>query len=565
MQNTQNQPIWNPSTVAGFSFLFTPAFGSYLQASNWKALGQPERAASSKVWLYVSLVVLAVMGVATVLFAGKSAAGNDAVRGVVNLGGFVYFLIWHFASGRHQVRFVKDTFGKQYSKKSMMKPVLAALVCALAYAAVVFGLLMAMHWNDGEDDSPDQRAASASTSAPSNPLSALTSLFSTGPKLDCAADSVKQNIAETYSDQLVKTGIPDLMSAVADNRVKVHVDAIRETSRNSESKNVDCAANLAIDFPNDDLVRATKQGEIFTALMQLRGFAPLSSPTFQAAVTYQVAVPADAAEKKQGLIVAMTTDEDAAVDRQLRTYATYYEVLSLVTPDITASSTNATPWGKDFKDSAIQSCSKSLGVERCTCRMNALEKVVSDKEMGRISFTMQDSPIFAIRYVNFQKLVTALGQQCPTTQSLASILGDDGAASANAAPVTVENAATPVSDTAPQSAPQAVSAQSQPSQQDQGTATMKPAPAQSSQPAIVASFDCSKAASKIEKLICSSSQTADADRRLTAVYRAAVSKSTDQAALKQQQRDWLKERNACDDSACLLKVTAARIQALSAM
>lgn len=37
-------------------------------------------------------------------------------------------------------------------------------------------------------------------------------------------------------------------------------------------------------------------------------------------------------------------------------------------------------------------------------------------------------------------------------------------------------------------------------------------------PVIRASFDCSKAASKIEKLICSTPQTADEDARLALVY-----------------------------------------------
>src|ERR1700676_3437585 len=105
MQNNQNQPIWNPSTVAGLSVLLTPAFGSYLHASNWRSLGQPERAASSKVWFYVSLLVLAAMAVVTVAFAGRAAAGNEAIRGIVNGGGFVYWLVWYFASGRHQVGF----------------------------------------------------------------------------------------------------------------------------------------------------------------------------------------------------------------------------------------------------------------------------------------------------------------------------------------------------------------------------------------------------------------------------------------------------------------------------
>ncbi|ANB73892.1 hypothetical protein AYM40_17110 [Paraburkholderia phytofirmans OLGA172] len=81
---------------------------------------------------------------------------------------------------------------------------------------------------------------------------------------------------------------------------------------------------------------------------------------------------------------------------------------------------------------------------------------------------------------------------------------------------------------------------------------------------IVASFDCAKAASDIEKLICSSPETADSDRRLAAAYAAARSKASDQTALKQGQRAWMKqERDVCTDAACLLRVTDARIQTLA--
>ncbi|WP_175852469.1 lysozyme inhibitor LprI family protein [Burkholderia cepacia] len=82
---------------------------------------------------------------------------------------------------------------------------------------------------------------------------------------------------------------------------------------------------------------------------------------------------------------------------------------------------------------------------------------------------------------------------------------------------------------------------------------------------IQASFDCAKAASKIEKLICSTPETADADRRLSAAYSAARAKTTDPARLKDDQRHWLTERNACADAACLLNVTQVRIERLSAM
>lgn len=91
--------------------------------------------------------------------------------------------------------------------------------------------------------------------------------------------------------------------------------------------------------------------------------------------------------------------------------------------------------------------------------------------------------------------------------------------------------------------------------------------AQPEQPvAVVASFDCSQAVSKIEKLICSTPESGDADRRLAVAYSAARAKSNDPNALKADERNWLvNERNACSDTMCLLKVTEARIQKLSVM
>ena len=81
-----------------------------------------------------------------------------------------------------------------------------------------------------------------------------------------------------------------------------------------------------------------------------------------------------------------------------------------------------------------------------------------------------------------------------------------------------------------------------------------------------ASFDCAKASSAIEHLICSTPQAADADLRLASAYSAARAKASDPAALKADQRKWMKdERDACSDAECLVKVTEARINKLGAM
>lgn len=84
-------------------------------------------------------------------------------------------------------------------------------------------------------------------------------------------------------------------------------------------------------------------------------------------------------------------------------------------------------------------------------------------------------------------------------------------------------------------------------------------------PDIVASFDCAKASSKIEKLICSDAVTANADSELAGNYREAVARSNDKIALRKEQREWLsRERNACADTACLIRATEARMQVLQA-
>lgn len=439
------------------------------------------------------------------VWSGKAGPDKDAIRGAVNIGGLVYFVVWYVLSGRKQVSYVREQLGKTYAKKSLAKPLLVAFACVIAYAAVIFGLLVATHGGADADGSATDQSSSGGSSF------SLASLFGSGNKLDCAAPNVKQYVIDAYgTDPLMKTGIPDLAWALRDNRIKIHVDAIRETARNDESKNIDCAATFVIDFPKDDLERAQQQ-DSFGPVMLVGNHTPVSDSTFTAAITYQVATPSDAAEQKNGPIVTMTTEGDRRVDKLLKTYAMYYEVLSLSGADITANSNNTTSWDKTFKDNAVQSCSKTFGLDRCTCRIAELEKIVPEKDMWRFGFTQQAGGMFANRYVNLNKVVRSLGQQCPMTQGVASILGAQVPTSSAEAPAQ-DSAATPVGNAA------------------------QPETAQFAQAAIVASFDCTKAASKIEKLICSSRETATADKQLASAYRTAVAKTSDPTALKQQQR-----------------------------
>src|SRR5688572_296308 len=65
-----------------------------------------------------------------------------------------------------------------------------------------------------------------------------------------------------------------------------------------------------------------------------------------------------------------------------------------------------------------------------------------------------------------------------------------------------------------------------------------------------ASFDCSKAASATEKLICANARISDLDEHLGRYYGAARTElGRGAACLMSTQRDWLRKvRNTCKDS-----------------
>jgi len=78
-----------------------------------------------------------------------------------------------------------------------------------------------------------------------------------------------------------------------------------------------------------------------------------------------------------------------------------------------------------------------------------------------------------------------------------------------------------------------------------------------------ASFDCAKASTKQEKLICGDQQLSMADEELAHVYRRIQDLSSDKEELKKQQRSWIKNsRDVCSDVVPMLAAYKARIAAL---
>jgi hypothetical protein len=133
--------LWNPNAAASWSLLFTPIFGAYLHMRNWQALGQPEKAASSKNWIIGSLVCVLLL-VIVPLFLPDSK-GVDALGRVF---GFALLITWYYAMGKSQQAFVLGKFGKTYPRRGWSRPLLAAVGGVIAFFAFVFvvALVIAM-------------------------------------------------------------------------------------------------------------------------------------------------------------------------------------------------------------------------------------------------------------------------------------------------------------------------------------------------------------------------------------------------------------------------------------
>jgi len=83
------------------------------------------------------------------------------------------------------------------------------------------------------------------------------------------------------------------------------------------------------------------------------------------------------------------------------------------------------------------------------------------------------------------------------------------------------------------------------------------------QTAYATSFDCEKAGSKVEKMICADPELSKLDDELGKAYSEALKKSSDPSTLKQHQRKWMEERNNCPKLNCVKQTYEMRIQALS--
>lgn len=77
-----------------------------------------------------------------------------------------------------------------------------------------------------------------------------------------------------------------------------------------------------------------------------------------------------------------------------------------------------------------------------------------------------------------------------------------------------------------------------------------------------ASFDCAKAQSVVEHLICDNPELSKLDEELNAAYKTALQDVEPTDSIRQAQKQWMKERNGCVDAVCVKGAYITRLALL---
>lgn len=121
--------------------MLSPIFGAFLHASNWKAMGRPDRAVGSLLWgwgFFVFLIINALLAIVPMLPGVEIIVDNG-----LQLVGGAMLLGWTLTQGWPQVTFVKDNFGNNYVRKKWALPLVAGTMAFGLYLAMVFALVTA--------------------------------------------------------------------------------------------------------------------------------------------------------------------------------------------------------------------------------------------------------------------------------------------------------------------------------------------------------------------------------------------------------------------------------------
>lgn len=107
-QDEAEPELWNPNAAALWSLLFSPIFGAWLHAKNWKALGDDQKAMMSMLVVAIGFILIGIAAFVQPTWI-KGAGGG-------------YLVAWYVVLGRQQIDQVKERFGNDYPRRGWLLP-----------------------------------------------------------------------------------------------------------------------------------------------------------------------------------------------------------------------------------------------------------------------------------------------------------------------------------------------------------------------------------------------------------------------------------------------------------
>ena len=120
-QSTEGKPtLWGPIAACILS-IFLPPLGVFLHYSNWKTLKQERKAKTSLIW-FICLIV-------SLLLAYLSFFKLSPLP-------IILLIVWYIVSARSQIKYIKEKYGTEYNKKSLLIPVIIVIVVDLSICII---------------------------------------------------------------------------------------------------------------------------------------------------------------------------------------------------------------------------------------------------------------------------------------------------------------------------------------------------------------------------------------------------------------------------------------------
>ena len=125
-QSNDDKPaLWGPTAAVNLSVFLFP-LGAFIHYKNWKVLKEERKARESLIWFLCMLASIVIV------FCLPLYAWSLLIPIVI-----IMLIAWYITSAKSQIKYVKEKYGMEYKKESLLIPILMVVFVYISIMAVV--------------------------------------------------------------------------------------------------------------------------------------------------------------------------------------------------------------------------------------------------------------------------------------------------------------------------------------------------------------------------------------------------------------------------------------------